>query len=93
MWTKYDSRIRSDEINELHDMEQNDQNEIRQRHNSRHSNNDTGGDDANQAGTMEMTDRKSTLRGTADDNSRVPLMSRNALYLTDSSNDSMTNQG
>ena len=93
MWTKYDSRIRSDEINELHDMEQNDQNEIRQRHNSRHSNNDNDGDDPNQAGTMEMTDRKITSRGTADDNSRVPLMSRSASYLTDSSNDSMTNQG
>ena len=75
-------------------MEQNDQNEIRQRHNSRHSNNGTGDN------TMEMTDRKSTSRsnadvgkGAADDNSRVPLMSRNTLHSTDSSNDSMTNPG
>ena len=94
VWTKHDSRIRSDELTEQHDMEENDQNEIRQRHHRRRDNSSNNDGDDNAQVTMEMAERKSSTRdGDAGDNSRVPLMSRNALYSTSSSNDSMTNPG
>lgn len=85
VWTKHDSRIRSDELTEAHDMEENDENELRRRRSLRnHSNNEDN--DA-----MEMKDQKQNSSfPESDENSRVPLMS-SSCHL--SSNDSMTNPG
>ncbi|XP_066936601.1 sodium/mannose cotransporter SLC5A10-like isoform X2 [Clytia hemisphaerica] len=80
VWTKYDSRIRSDELSEQNDMEENDQNEIRRRFTSTGSETD--------GATLEMKERQTTTKD-SDDNSRVPLMTSHTIY---SSNESITNQ-
>jgi len=96
VWTKYDSRIRTDELSAEQEMDENDEGEIRRRTISKLSNGKNDGK------TLEMTERKKSDVAASEEetSSRIPLMieQHNNHYTTNmssSSNDSSSylNQG